>query len=92
MTEKKNGLEGLVEDLGLDGDIVEKATDAVKDLTGKVDLEEIGDKVKDVIGKGGDAVENVKEAVSDMLEKTDIDDKIMEKGSELLKGIFGDKK
>ncbi len=88
MVEKKEGLEGLVEGL-MDSDVVKKVADVAEDLKDKVDLEKIGETVKDTLEKGGDVVGNLKDQVEDALEKTDIDDKLMEKGSELLEGVKG---
>ena len=79
---QKGGLENLVKGLGIDSEVVDKVVDAAKDVVGKVDL----DKVGETFGNLGNSVKEV-------LDKTDIDDKILEKGSELLEGILGkDKK
>ena len=79
---KKGGLENLVKGLGIDSEVVDKVVDAAKDVVGKVDLDKIGE-----------TVGNLGNAVKEVLDKTDIDDKILEKGSELLEGILGkDKK
>ena len=79
---QKGGLENLVKGLGIESEAVDKAVEAAKDVVGKVDL----DKVGETVGNLGNSVKEVPD-------KTDIDDKILEKGSELLEGILGkDKK
>ena len=79
---QKGGLENLVKGLGIDSEAVDKAVDAAKDVVGKVDLDKVGE-----------TVGNLGNSVKEVLDKTDIDDKILEKGSELLEGILGkDKK
>ena len=79
---QKGGLENLVKGLGIDSEVVDKVVDAAKDVVGKVDLDKVGE-----------TVGNLGNSVKEVLDKTDIDDKILEKGSELLEGILGkDKK
>ena len=79
---QKGGLENLVKGLGIDSEVVDKAVDVAKDVVGKVDLDKVGE-----------TVGNLGNSVKEVLDKTDIDDKILEKGSELLEGILGkDKK
>ena len=79
---QKGGLENLVKGLGIDSEVVDKAVDAAKDVVSKVDLDKVGE-----------TVGNLGNSVKEVLDKTDIDDKILEKGSELLEGILGkDKK
>ena len=79
---QKGGLENLAKDLGIDSEVVDKAVDAAKDVVSKVDLDKVGE-----------TVGNLGNSVKEVLDKTDIDDKILEKGSELLEGILGkDKK
>lgn len=79
---QKGGLEKLVKGLGIDSEVVDKVVDAAKDAVGKVDLDKVGE-----------TVGNLGNSVKEVLDKTDIDDKILEKGSELLEGILGkDKK
>ena len=79
---QKGGLENLVKGLGIDSEVVDKVADAAKDVVGKVDLDKVGE-----------TVGNLGNSVKEVLDKTDIDDKILEKGSELLEGILGkDKK
>ena len=79
---QKGGLENLVKGLGIDSEVVDKVVDVAKDVVGKVDLDKVGE-----------TVGNLGNSVKEVLDKTDIDDKILEKGSELLEGILGkDKK
>ena len=79
---QKGGLENLVKGLGIESEAVDKAVEAAKDVVGKVDLDKVGE-----------TVGNLGNSVKEVLDKTDIDDKILEKGSELLEGILGkDKK
>ncbi len=79
---QKGGLENLAKDLGIDSEVVDKVVDAAKDVVSKVDLDKVGE-----------TVGNLGNSVKEVLDKTDIDDKILEKGSELLEGILGkDKK
>ena len=81
---KENGLEQLAEGLGinLDADMLGKVAGAAQGLMKDVDLDKLGNSVKDVMNNA-----NIKET----LEKNDIDDKILEKGKDLLGGLFGGK-
>ena len=77
-------MEQLAERLGinLDADMLGKVTGAAQGLMKDVDLDKLGNSVKDVMNNA-----NIKE----MLEKTNIDDKILEKGKDLFGGLFGGK-
>ena len=81
---KENGLEQLAEGLGinLDADMLGKVAGAAQGLMKDVNLDKLGNSVKDVMNNA-----NIKE----MPEKTDIDDNILEKGKDLLGGLFGGK-
>ena len=81
---KENGLEQLAEGLGinLDADMLGKVAGAAQGLMKDVNLDKLGDSVKDVMNNA-----NIKE----MLEKTDIDDNILEKGKDLLGGLLAEK-
>ena len=81
---KENGLEQLAEGLGtnLDADMLGKVAGATQGLMKDVDLDKLGNSVKDVMNNA-----NIKET----LEKNDIDDKILEKGKDLFGGLFGGK-
>ena len=77
-------MEQLAEGLGinLDADMLGKVANAAQRLMKDVDLDKLKDSLKDVMNNA-----NIKE----MLEKPDIDDKILEKGKDLLGGLFGGK-
>ena len=81
---KKNGLEQLAEGLciNLDVDMLGKVAGAAQGLMKDVALDKLTDSVKDVMNNA-----NIKK----MLEKTDIDDKILEKGKDLLDGLSSGK-
>ena len=76
------------------GDLIEGITNSdvakkVEEVVENIDLDKAKEVVKDVAEKGGDVFDKVKDIVEDVLEKTDIDDKIMEKGGDLLNDVLG---
>lgn len=87
-TNEKKGLGDLIEGI-TNSDVAQKVEEVVKDVTENIDLDKAKEVVKDVAEKGGDVFDKVKDTVEDVLEKTDIDDKIMEKGGDLLNDVLG---
>ena len=87
-TNEKKDLGDLIEDIA-HSDVAEKIGEVVNDVKDKVDLEKAKEAVEDLASKGGDALGSVKDAVKDVLDKTDVDDKILEKGGDLLNDVLG---
>lgn len=80
----ENRLEQLAEGLGikLDSETLGKVAATTQGLMKEVNLYKLQESVQNVLNNG-----NIKE----MLDKTDIDETILEKGKDLLGGLFGSK-
>ena len=71
--------------------IVDKISDVVGEVAGKVDLDKINDAVGDIADKVD--LSKISSSVQGVLDKTDLDEKITEKGMDIVKNLFGkDKK
>lgn len=80
----ENRLEQLAEGLGikLDSETLGKVAATTQGLMKDVDLNKLQDSVQNVLNNS-----NIKQ----MPDKTDIDETILEKGKDLLSGLFGSK-
>lgn len=80
----ENELEQLAEGLGIkpDSETLSKVAATAQGLMKKVNLDKLQESVQNVLNKSD---------IKQMLDKTDIDETILEKGKDLLGGLFGSK-